>query len=316
MKNMINAKRFKYGLFGAIIIATFVFGGEILTYAANPGDVIINEIMQNPSAVSDSAGEWFELFNPTDSDIDIDGWTIEDNDFDSHVINNGGPLIIPAGGFLVLGNNGDPSTNGGVIVAYEYGAGWFLSNGADEVVLLDENLTEINRVEYDGGPVFPDPNGASMALKDPTLDNGIGDNWCTSSTPFGDGDLGTPGSANNCMELNEPPDCSQALPSIDTIWPPNHKFVPVTVLGVMDPHGDGHSMPDGHGLGTNTAKVRAERSGTKKVKGNGRVYHIVFSADDGMGGSCLGEVLVGVPHDKRQRGIPIDDGPLYDSTIP
>ncbi|MDX1500714.1 MAG: lamin tail domain-containing protein, partial [Thermoanaerobaculia bacterium] len=45
---------------------------------------------------------------------------------------------------------------------------------------------------------FPDPNGASMALIDPSLDNNAGGNWCTSSTPFGDGDRGTPGAANDC----------------------------------------------------------------------------------------------------------------------
>ena len=84
---------------------------------ASPGDVIINEIMQNPAAVSDANGEWFELFNTTVSDIDIEGWTIFDNDFDSHVINNGTPLVIPAGGYLVLGNNADEVTNGGVSVA-------------------------------------------------------------------------------------------------------------------------------------------------------------------------------------------------------
>ena len=36
---------------------------------------------------------------------------------------------------------------------------------------------------------------------------------------------------------NEPSDCSEAAPSIDTIWPPNHKFVPVNILGVTDPDG-------------------------------------------------------------------------------
>ena len=29
----------------------------------------------------------------------------------------------------------------------------------------------IDEVAYDGGPAFPDPNGASMALLDPVLDN-------------------------------------------------------------------------------------------------------------------------------------------------
>jgi hypothetical protein len=296
---------------------------------ASPGDVVINEIMQNPFAVSDSAGEWFELFNPTPAEIDIDGWTIKDDDSDSHVINNGGPLNIPAGGFLVLGRNADTSTNGGVTVDYEY-SGFLLANTADEVVLL-QGTTEIDRVEYDNGVTFPDPNGASMALIDPALDNNIGGNWCTSTTPFGDGDLGTPGESNDC---SQPPDCSDAISSIDILWPPNHKFVDINVIGVTDPdgdpititidsiyqdepvdtYGDGKFTPDGQGVGTDTAEVRAERSGTKKVPGNGRVYHISFTADDGRGGACSGEILVGVPHDQGQGSVPIDDGALFDST--
>jgi streptogramin lyase len=133
---------------------------------------------------------------------------------------------------------------------------------------------------------------------------------------------------------NRAPDCSGAFPSLDSLWPPNHKFVDINVLGVTDPdgdpftinidsifqdeptdtYGDGSFAPDGMGVGTDTASVRAERSGTKKVPGNGRVYHISFTANDGVGGACMGDVQVGVPHDKKD--IPIDDGALYDSTIP
>jgi hypothetical protein len=78
--------------------------------------------------------------------------------------------------------------------------------------------------------------------------------------------------------------------------------------------GDGNFTPDGQGVGTATAKVRAERVGSKKVPGNGRVYHIGFIAADGHGSSCSGEVLVGVPH--NQGNVPIDDGAVYDSTVP
>lgn len=133
---------------------------------------------------------------------------------------------------------------------------------------------------------------------------------------------------------NQPPDCSEAAPTLYTIWPPNHKFIAVNVNGVTDPdgdlitiaidsiyqdepvdtYGDGSYTPDGQGVGTNTAQVRAERSGTKKVPGDGRVYHISFTADDGMGGSCSGEVLVGVPHDMGKGKVPIDGGAMYDST--
>ncbi len=131
---------------------------------------------------------------------------------------------------------------------------------------------------------------------------------------------------------NQDPDCSGAFPSIDTLWPPNHKFHDVTVEGVTDPDGDpvtitidsifqdeptdtfgdGAFTPDGLGVGTDTASVRAERSGSPKVPGNGRVYYIAFTAADGLGGTCEGVVQVGVPHDVKD--TPIPDGPLFDST--
>ncbi len=174
------------------------------TPPAGPGDLVINEIMQNPSAVGDSSGEWIELHNPTANAIDINGWTISDNASDSHVISPGGPLLVPAGGFLVLGINGDFLTNGGVGVDYVY-SGFFLGNDADEVVLTSDGAVEIDRVEYDGGPAFPNPAGASMRLKAPSLDNSIGSSWSPSTAPFGDGDLGTPRAGNGPNPLSFTP---------------------------------------------------------------------------------------------------------------
>jgi predicted extracellular nuclease len=176
--------------------ADFVFSFDTAT-PPTPVSVVINEIMQNPSAVSDGNGEWFELFNATSEAIDIDGWTLQDNGSNLAVISNGGPLVISAGGFLVLGNNADTGTNGGVAVDYEY-SGYFLANGDDEIILLDGLLTEVDRVEWDGGPNFPDPTGASMSLIDTALDNNAGANWCTAASPYGAGDLGTPGQVNDC----------------------------------------------------------------------------------------------------------------------
>jgi hypothetical protein len=37
---------------------------------------------------------------------------------------------------------------------------------------------------------------------------------------------------------NQPPDCSEAYPSIQEIWPPNHKYVDIEIMGVTDPDGD------------------------------------------------------------------------------
>jgi hypothetical protein len=165
--------------------------------AAQPGDVVINEILQNPAAVSDTLGEWIELFNTTDRAIDLNGWILRDDGTDSHRIQHGGPLLLPPGGFLILGRNADPATNGGVPVAYPY-AGFLLANTADEVILLDGAGTEIDRVAYDGGAAFPNPDGASMALLSPDLDNSLGHTWFVSASPWpgSAGDLGSPGNAN------------------------------------------------------------------------------------------------------------------------
>jgi FG-GAP repeat len=127
---------------------------------------------------------------------------------------------------------------------------------------------------------------------------------------------------------NQPPNCGGAFPSVDMIWPPNHDMVNVTIQGVTDPDGDpvtinidqikqdeptdgtgdGHTCPDGAGIGTSTAQVRAERS----AQGDGRVYTIYFTASDGKGGSCQGSVTVCVP--KSIKGSCTNGGAIYDST--
>jgi len=73
--------------------------------------------------------------------------------------------------------------------------------------------------------------------------------------------------------------------------------------------GDGDTSPDGFGLGTAVAQVRAERSGL----GNGRVYIINFTASDDKESSCTGSITVGVPHDKSSSDV-IDDGVRFNST--
>jgi len=188
-----------------------------------------------------------------------------------------------------------------------FGASEIVSNGVDlsiadgRYIKVDVSFTRSTNIDANGDGIFDGP-----ILYDLTIDT------------------------------NKPPVCDVAEPSITMIWPPNHKFIPVNVLGVYDPDGDafsisidsiyqdepvndvgdGNTSPDGLGVGTDTAEVRAERSGNKKLPGNGRVYHIEFSAEDEFGDSCSGEVSVAVPHDQGKGSTPIDDGALYDSTMP
>lgn len=133
---------------------------------------------------------------------------------------------------------------------------------------------------------------------------------------------------------NQPPNVTNAYPSIDCIWPPNNKFVDITIEGVTDPDGDAVTInitnitsdeptasikgaggknhaPDAAGVGTATVEIRAERSGTL----NGRVYEISFVASDGTE-ETEGSVTVCVPHDVRKGTCNcVDDGQNYDATI-
>jgi hypothetical protein len=137
-------------------------------------------------------------------------------------------------------------------------------------------------------------------------------------------------------ECNLPPVCTDAFADPEELWPPNHTFADVGVVGVTDPDDDpititidairqdepvwapasgaGRTAPDGMGVGTETASVRAERNGNPNTPGDGRFYHITFTADDGQGGSCSGEVTACVPHDEGGGADCVDGGPLFDSS--
>jgi hypothetical protein len=159
-------------------------------------NIIINEIMQNPSAVYDANGEWFEIYNNSDEEIDLNGFTIKDNDTDSHLITE--ETLIAPYSFAVLGRNADSTTNGGVTVAYEY-SGFTLANGADEILLIDSDGNTVDSVAYDGGSTFPDPNGKSMELTFYDYDNNVGSNWVESTNMLPSGDYGTPGMPNSMI---------------------------------------------------------------------------------------------------------------------
>src|SRR5262245_55935017 len=124
---------------------------------------------------------------------------------------------------------------------------------------------------------------------------------------------------------NLPPVCTDAFASPDSLWPPNHKFVPVAIDGVHDPDGDPVAITvtavaqdepldagtcgNASGLGTDVVLLRSDRNGD----GDGRVYHVAFRADDPAGAFCTGEVDVCVRHDNGPGGVCGDQGALFDS---
>ena len=170
-------------------------GGTIKSLSVGMGDLIINEVMIDPALpVSDSSGEWVELYNPTSFPINLQGAVLSDDGVDSHTITSS--VIVPSNGFVVLGIDGNFGTNGGVVVDYQYSS-FFLGNSGDEVVITFQG-TEIDRVDYDAN--F-DVSGASKELSTNHLSDILNDilsNWCAAVDAIGPGNSGTPGSVNSC----------------------------------------------------------------------------------------------------------------------
>lgn len=169
-----------------------------------PGQLVITEVMKDPSAVADSAGEWIEVYNTTNVAIDIEGWALRDRGTDNVVLQNGGlGIFVPAHGYLVLAANTSSATNGGVLASAGYDWNLFkLDNADDEVLLVAPGAVEVDAIDYDNGFIWPDTPGRSLSLKAGTLDallNDDGNNWCHGNTPIhgASPDSGTPGAAND-----------------------------------------------------------------------------------------------------------------------
>jgi hypothetical protein len=183
--------------------------------------------------------------------------------------------------------------------------------------------------------------GPMVVLLDPTAEAptflapevGMGGTQLVFRLVVSDGDLSSAPDyvVINVTDVNDPPLCEAARPSDGLLWPPNHKLVSVGIAGVSDPQsdavaiaitgvtqdetvnglGDGDTAPDAVLQGA-TVLLRAERSGS----GNGRVYRVLFTADDGRGGVCSGAVTVGVSQSNRPGPMPVDDGQNYSSLRP
>lgn len=158
------------------------------------GDLVINEIMQNPGAVADSVGEWFEVYNASGMDVDLNGLSVYDLGSDIFTVN--GLVVVLAGDYITFGVSADGGC--GMSVEYVYSS-MALSNTSDEIFLANDTVV-IDSVAYDGGPGFPDPTGTSMKLDQAHMnasDNDNGSYWCTdTSNQLPCDDYGTPGTQN------------------------------------------------------------------------------------------------------------------------
>ena len=158
----------------------------IFTASISYSQVIINEIMYNPSysgGTSDD-GEYVELFNAGQSAVDLSGYKLSDAiDF---TFPSG--ATIAAGSYLVVGRDSVRfKEDNGFDPHFDWGGnsgGGNLSNSTETVKLLDGSDATVDEVTYDDG-LGGDDNGPSLELKDFAKDNASAEtssgNWGESS---------------------------------------------------------------------------------------------------------------------------------------
>lgn len=166
------------------------------------GELLITEIMNNPSALSDTEGEWFEIYNISDHAVNLQNLILGRDDANRHIITD--PIELPPASYFVFERNAlaTDASNG-----YIYGTGILLPNTGAVLSIYNEGTETVPgalifSVNY-GGDNFPAYSGASISLN-PAMINAadamLGTSWCASTSVYSTGDFGTPGVDNDVCQ--------------------------------------------------------------------------------------------------------------------
>lgn len=155
-----------------------------------PGDVSITEAMPFPEASVTSLGQWLELKNNADVAVDFDGLRVESTGSSvdgGYVIPSG--TVVPAGGFLVLGQSLNLTDTGGAPVTQVVSD---LPLGPADRLRVKLETTVLGSLTWDAGTP-----GTSIVAPDSLL-VATGQTFaCNRMRTFGPaGALGTPGATN------------------------------------------------------------------------------------------------------------------------
>lgn len=119
-----------------LVFSVLLFAGILApAYAASADHVVINEVEINPPGDdSKSVSEWVEIYNPTDSDVDLSGWKIASTTILKKTMTLQPGTVIKSGQFLT----------------YSYQSLWFTDSN-ESVELRDDNGIVIDKT-----PLFAD----------------------------------------------------------------------------------------------------------------------------------------------------------------
>lgn len=172
--------------------------------AAAQAQVVINEIMYNPPESGTDSLEYIELYNASNSAVDVSGWSLT-----GVVFSFPAGTSIAAKGYAVVAIKATVFNNVFGFLPLQWTSG-ALANAGETITLTDAGGAEVDRVAYTSSLPWPEEGsgqGNSIVLCDPAADNNNPANWQACSTATGKIINGkeikaNPNAASNCTGSN------------------------------------------------------------------------------------------------------------------
>lgn len=178
---------------------------DTCTASICPGDITVTEFMAEPSYTAAYLAEWFEVYNATTSNLDLNGLSVSSDGNAGFSVTS--TLLIPAGGYLVFGVNDNTLTNGDVTVDYTYDYGYSsgvgdisLRRAADDITLSFDGRV-IDTVAWNNAGAWDvtanQAHHVNVGFEGNSWANDIAENWCRYVGSGAEGWGGTPGAASS-----------------------------------------------------------------------------------------------------------------------
>ena len=148
------------------------------------GDLIVSELLTTPTTVAWYRGRWLEIHNASGVEVDLDGLEVGDGASGGFTISS--TTTVAADGYALLALRASSATNGGLpTVDYTF-SHTDLALAPKGSVVLSYSGTMFDSVTYDTSAMT---SGSALVIQ--------GSTTCAASSPYGLGDLGTPGAEND-----------------------------------------------------------------------------------------------------------------------
>lgn len=290
------------------ILLTLILLGTQSSFATPAGDnIIISEVAYDVTIETNE--EWFELYNPTSSTIDISFWYVTDGEATFQFVNG---ITIASGAYFVVAHEGSAVNGvyGAGTADYEYiiaVPGIQLANTGDELTIEDIGHNVIDFVAWEGGGGGIHPtwtiagdNEESIARVNSVDTDAVVD-WASNQTPP------TPGTGSLTIINQAPTDISIDGDNTDYVDENTLSGTNISVITTDDvDSGDTHTYSLVVGLGDED-NLNFTVSGSNLVlaftpdyenpvdlgdTAGDNTYAIRLQADDGNGGLFQESLIV------------------------